>query len=125
MKSFLLKSVIIAICAFVSCKAYVFILPNATNPDYPGECFDPESEIHLLINTTKYNNKCERLDCRDDFTLTFSGCGIIAPPEGCHLSPVDYSKQYPDCCPKPICNAPKNCELSYNNGNGPRYPQNG
>uniref|UniRef100_A0A8D8NA51 (northern house mosquito) hypothetical protein n=1 Tax=Culex pipiens TaxID=7175 RepID=A0A8D8NA51_CULPI len=122
MKGFTLKIAILAIFVFVQCKAYVYLLPNATNPDYPGECYDPESAIRVPIGIAQFNGKCERLDCDADFSLMFSGCGVIGLPKGCTLSLVDYSKQYPDCCPQPVCDISKICNLHYSNGDGPRYP---
>ncbi|XP_058460526.1 uncharacterized protein LOC131436079 [Malaya genurostris] len=100
----LLLGMLCFICfVFTYCSAYARLFRNATHPDYPNQCFDPITETHLKVGTIENNEKCERISCSQDYTMSIFGCGVVAILPGCQSIPTDYEKPYPDCCAKADC----------------------
>ncbi|XP_058832591.1 uncharacterized protein LOC131690682 [Topomyia yanbarensis] len=103
----LLVTLLIITWVFTCCKAYVRYSPNATHPDYPNQCFDAIGQIHVDVGTTVHNKHCERVTCYEDYSMSITGCGVIAASSQCQLTPTDYEKPYPDCCPRMDCSTSK------------------
>ncbi|KAL1377555.1 hypothetical protein pipiens_004156 [Culex pipiens pipiens] len=100
MKLFLVLSLAIC-CLLQQIAGYVAFLPNATHPDHPGKCYDPDSKTVVEKGSAVYQN-CEKWSCSDDYFLQITGCGLAMADGDCRLE-TDSSKQYPECCPKIVC----------------------
>lgn len=47
--------------------------------------------------------KCEMIRCYQDYSMDAVGCHTKELKTGCTASPTDFSKNYPDCCPRITC----------------------
>uniref|UniRef100_A0A182XHB4 SVWC domain-containing protein n=1 Tax=Anopheles quadriannulatus TaxID=34691 RepID=A0A182XHB4_ANOQN len=87
-------------------QAYVYIIPNAKSQVQEGSCYDESLKINVPVNEVRQRTgKCESMSCSDDYSLHVAGCGSIAVGPGMIITPTDYSKPYPDCCPHPALSA--------------------
>lgn len=53
--------------------------------------------------TYKKIGECVEYQCRGDFSYEGATCGVVATEPPCHVSEIDNTKLYPDCCPKVEC----------------------
>ncbi|KFB36815.1 AGAP010047-PA-like protein [Anopheles sinensis] len=87
-------------------EAYTYIVPNAKSADKPGHCFDDQLKITVPVNKIRQRTgRCESMSCGSDYSLQVAGCGAVAAGPGFVITPTDYSKPYPECCPHPVMNS--------------------
>ncbi|XP_069691423.1 U-scoloptoxin(16)-Er13a-like [Periplaneta americana] len=92
----------------VEAAAALAIVPE--NPDHPGKCYDEDTKKAYAPGESWYPaGQCSQSTCRgkqkDGYHIVFVSCGVVARPHGkpCELQ-TDESKNYPDCCPRYVCN---------------------
>uniref|UniRef100_A0A182W5X5 SVWC domain-containing protein n=1 Tax=Anopheles minimus TaxID=112268 RepID=A0A182W5X5_9DIPT len=89
------------VCLASISDAYVFIIPDAKSPNQKDHCYDEATKILVPVNEDRQRpNRCETMSCGDDYSLHVAGCGAIAAGPGMIITKTDFSKPYPDCCPK-------------------------
>ncbi|XP_075155960.1 uncharacterized protein LOC142229294 isoform X1 [Haematobia irritans] len=81
-------------------------LGNAVHPSLTDHCFHEDYNLTVPVEMTIYptniESKCFKVHCRSDFVLEMKHCDRY--PNYCtESSPYDYTKPYPDCCPKVEC----------------------
>nr|AIW62443.1 PXCC family protein [Scytodes thoracica] len=93
---FRLNEVLVLIaCMIFVCSAYIYQGSN----DVKGQC-EIDGEIYTP-GKHQLRGQCARLFCSEvDFEV--QGCGMSWGPPECPVV-EDLSKDYPSCCPKPIC----------------------
>ncbi|XP_060530470.1 uncharacterized protein LOC132704473 isoform X1 [Cylas formicarius] len=98
MKCFLLLSVVFAFTALVQC-GIGWIQPN-NEIDHSGYCYSAYTgPIEAAGEIKNIEGKCVQAICNDDRSIRLESCGAVSGP--CGKTDVDYSKPYPQCCPKP------------------------
>uniref|UniRef100_A0A182JBF8 SVWC domain-containing protein n=1 Tax=Anopheles atroparvus TaxID=41427 RepID=A0A182JBF8_ANOAO len=98
-------SLVILMVAIISlipaARAYVYIVPDAKSPDQEGQCYDTQLKIAVPMNEIRQRTgRCESMSCGKDYSLSVVGCGAIGAGPGFIITPTDYSKPYPECCPQ-------------------------
>uniref|UniRef100_A0A8D8ALY1 (northern house mosquito) hypothetical protein n=1 Tax=Culex pipiens TaxID=7175 RepID=A0A8D8ALY1_CULPI len=93
------------IISFTNSEAYLMHLRNATNKNFPGECYDAATKIHFKPNTTVQRPlRCEKMTCYEDFQITFAGCGVgVVNSPNCTKVGQNFTLPYPECCRKYKC----------------------
>uniref|UniRef100_A0A1Q3G4V3 Putative conserved secreted protein n=1 Tax=Culex tarsalis TaxID=7177 RepID=A0A1Q3G4V3_CULTA len=93
------------IVCLACCQAYTYIMLNATNPDFPGECYDPKTKIHFKPGEIRQRPfLCEEMACGSDFSIDYYGCGIkLVAKKNCMDAGQDLNLPYPDCCKRYKC----------------------
>ncbi|KAM7347142.1 uncharacterized protein ACRADG_006804 [Cochliomyia hominivorax] len=78
------------------------------HPTLDNHCYFDEHKLTIAVNETIFptnlENTCVRVRCREDYVLELKYCPKYNPSIPCDISPNDYSKPYPDCCPVITCN---------------------
>uniref|UniRef100_A0A6E8VZF1 SVWC domain-containing protein n=1 Tax=Anopheles coluzzii TaxID=1518534 RepID=A0A6E8VZF1_ANOCL len=83
--------------------AYTFLIRNTKSQVQEDSCYDESLQINVPVNEERQRpGKCESIRCSDDYSLHGIGCGFFAVGPGMVLTKIDYSKPFPDCCPKAI-----------------------
>ncbi|XP_065091651.1 uncharacterized protein LOC135712591 [Ochlerotatus camptorhynchus] len=102
-----MKSICFILCCGVilGCQGYTAILLNAENKDFPGDCYDPQTEIHFKPTEARQRpGLCEEMTCGKDLSINYYGCGSVhvSSPD-CVEIEQDLSQSYPECCRKYKC----------------------
>ncbi|TMW48426.1 hypothetical protein DOY81_006516 [Sarcophaga bullata] len=104
------QSIIFLAMALLALQVNSFSLQfmgNMKHPDVPDACLHEEYNITVPVNTTVYptnlEDVCFKVYCAEDFVLQIKNCDKMMANRNCDLSPYDYSKPYPLCCPKMQC----------------------
>uniref|UniRef100_A0A1B0G1D0 Single domain-containing protein n=1 Tax=Glossina morsitans morsitans TaxID=37546 RepID=A0A1B0G1D0_GLOMM len=95
----------------------LIIMTNGFSSQYYGNtkhkimsnhCYQEELGLLVPINETLYPTNieymCIKAYCRDDYVLILKHCDRILLNPYCRQTTYDYTKPYPDCCPKLYCN---------------------
>ncbi|XP_055535340.1 U-scoloptoxin(16)-Ssd1a [Wyeomyia smithii] len=98
-------SFVVACSVVAYSEAYAYFMINASHVDYPNQCYDPQFGYTLDAGTSNYTEKCEKITCSDNYEYSILGCGVALAGPKCELTPLDSTKQYPDCCPQVKCPA--------------------
>uniref|UniRef100_A0A1B0GMK7 Single domain-containing protein n=1 Tax=Phlebotomus papatasi TaxID=29031 RepID=A0A1B0GMK7_PHLPP len=100
-----IKIAFLVLSAVSLVAGYVVNHPTSTNPEFPGHCWVEDLKQAVKSGEEWTNReKCEKISCSDDFSYEIVGCGLLSPPPSCTITPIDNTKNYPDCCPKFSCN---------------------
>ncbi|XP_060530476.1 uncharacterized protein LOC132704473 isoform X2 [Cylas formicarius] len=98
MKFILLLASILTIVNDVWCA--VAIIPADTSKNHSGYCYSAYTgPIEAAGEIKNIEGKCVQAICNDDRSIRLESCGAVSGP--CGKTDVDYSKPYPQCCPKP------------------------
>ncbi|CAH0557770.1 unnamed protein product [Brassicogethes aeneus] len=91
----------VCLCAIVqvSFGALSQIPPDKT-PGHPGFCNSNDTGP-MEQGGTKQLKNCVVAWCNHDASITLASCGVVSF-EGCKKV-QDFTKPYPDCCPKAEC----------------------
>ncbi|XP_063700098.1 uncharacterized protein LOC134830515 [Culicoides brevitarsis] len=74
------------------------------HPDHPNECWDKETNsFYQSGSLNQRKGKCEMIRCYADYSMDAVGCHSKPAQTGCSISSTDFSKSYPDCCPRINC----------------------
>ncbi|EDW62638.1 venom peptide HsVx1 [Drosophila virilis] len=80
---------------------------NTQHPTLAEHCYYAELELAVPRNGTVFPldrlDFCAQVYCREDYVLMIKHCDRMQLADGCHFTPNDYTKPYPDCCPTRIC----------------------
>ncbi|KAF5284293.1 hypothetical protein FQA39_LY04586 [Lamprigera yunnana] len=76
---------------------------NTPVDDVNKVCVSKDPEVGTLkYGTSRLANSCVRAECSPGL-IALAGCGVIGVEPPCTVGKEDLSKDYPDCCPGPIC----------------------
>ncbi|KAH8387970.1 hypothetical protein KR093_010722 [Drosophila rubida] len=80
---------------------------NTQHPILPDHCYYEELDLAVplkdTVNPVNVGNSCVSVFCREDYVLMVQHCDRINFGSGCIITANDYTRPYPDCCPKIIC----------------------
>uniref|UniRef100_A0A336LVP1 CSON006117 protein n=1 Tax=Culicoides sonorensis TaxID=179676 RepID=A0A336LVP1_CULSO len=86
--------------------------------DHPNECWDKETNsFYQTGSLNQRKGKCEMIRCYADYSMDSVGCHTKPAQTGCTASKTDFSKSYPDCCPRINCNNNNNHNQNHQNNN--------
>lgn len=111
--SFMAVGVVFAIMCINSCQSSTFITPRITHPAYPGQCFEPVTLSLVAPGRDLYlPHGCMKLTCLRD--LRFGGVGCASEEaigRNCRQVAGDRRLHYPHCCPRYVCDEPRDSDL--------------
>uniref|UniRef100_A0A1B0CAP8 Single domain-containing protein n=1 Tax=Lutzomyia longipalpis TaxID=7200 RepID=A0A1B0CAP8_LUTLO len=101
-----IRSGIFVIALAIVISGQILRHPPSTHPDYPGHCWIADLK-QAVRGGSEWSDRqnCVRYSCfAHDYSYEIDGCGKMAIPDTCKPTPIDTTKDYPDCCPKFTCN---------------------
>ncbi|XP_057337408.1 uncharacterized protein LOC130675634 [Microplitis mediator] len=90
--------VILFVCAFVVCLW----------AEAHADCGGMGGDDKTYKTGDKRIDRCSEFTCQENGSWTSLGCGVWACEDQIGYQDYDYSKPYPECCPRPICASDKN-----------------
>ncbi|XP_055298146.1 uncharacterized protein LOC129566330 [Sitodiplosis mosellana] len=113
-EKYLLIAGVFAIVLIDTCYSSTFITPPIQHPEYPGKCFEPVTmrllnpgqDVFLPIG-------CMKLTCLNHFGFAGAGCASTEEAIGknCREVEGDRTKNYPNCCPRIVCDEDQDSDL--------------